>query len=345
MSTLLSIVVPCYQAAGYMRRSLDSLLPGGIAPDGVEILVVDDGSRDETGAIADSYASRFPGVVRALHQENRGHGGAINTGLAEARGQYVKIVDADDWLDVDAYRSLLATLADLGGEEAGVDLVVTNFVYEKVDRRRPVAVRYGDVLPEGRVFGWHDVGRFGKRQYMLMHSLVYRTGLLRETGLTLPEHTFYVDNLYAYLPLRQVRSMYYLDVDLYRYFIGRPGQSVNEAVMLARVDQQLAVNRAMLPALDAARHDRDTPKALRRYLLHYFEIVSCVSSILLIRAGTEAALAKKDAFWRELREEDEWLYRRLRRSVLGQLTNLPGKPGRRISVLAYKAAQWAVGFN
>ncbi|ROR96867.1 glycosyltransferase involved in cell wall biosynthesis [Salana multivorans] len=345
MSTLLSIVVPCYQAAGYMRRSLDSLLPGGRAPRGVEILVVDDGSRDETGEIADAYAARFPGVVRALHQENKGHGGAINTGLAAARGRYVKIVDADDWLDVDAYLSLLTALADLDSDVCEVDLVVTNFVYEKVDRRRPVAVRYGDVLPEGRVFGWDEVGRFRKRQYMLMHSLVYRRELLLQTGLVLPEHTFYVDNLYAYLPLRSVRSMYYLDVDLYRYYIGRPGQSVNEAVMLARVDQQLAVNRAMLPALDAARKDPHAPKAMRRYLLHYFEIVSAVSSILLIRAGSEAALAKKEAFWRELREEDEWLYRRLRRSVIGQITNLPGRPGRRVSVLAYKAAQWAVGFN
>ena len=92
---ILSVVVPCYNSAAYMRRCIESLLPGG---DDLEILVIDDGSTDDTLAIARDYERAYPGMVRAIHQENTGHGGAINTGLRHATGAYFKVVDSDDWI-------------------------------------------------------------------------------------------------------------------------------------------------------------------------------------------------------------------------------------------------------
>ena len=342
----LTLVVPCYNSASYVRRCLDSIL-SAVPPGRVEVIVVNDGSTDATAEIAEEYQARYPGTVRAVHQENGGHGEAINTGLALARGEYIKIVDSDDWLDGGALRRVLGILAQLrrqGSAGREVDVLVTNFVYDRADRRA-TRMHYTDVLPTGRVFGWGEVGRFSKRQYLLMHSLTYRTDLLRECALVLPAHTFYVDNLYAYLPLRHVRRLYYLDVDLYRYVIGRSDQSVNESVMLSRLDQQLAVNRAMLPTLDAVRKDPQASRGQRRYMLHYFEIISVVSSILLIKTGTRAAIRAKKEFWTELRTADPRLHRRLRHGVFGQLTHLPGRPGRQISVLAYRAAQRTVGFS
>lgn len=336
----LSVVVPSYNSQDYLHRCLDTLLPGG--PD-VEVIVVDDGSTDATAAIAEGYAARFPDTVRVIRQPNAGHGGAVNTGLAHAAGRFVKVVDSDDWLDAAAYARLLEVLRT---DAAGVDMVVSNFVYEKVDKRRKKAVRYHDVLPRGRELTWDEVGAFGKSQYMLMHSLVYRTELLRECGLRLPEHTFYVDNLYAYVPLAAVERMYYLDVDLYRYFIGRADQSVSEEVMIRRVDQQLRINRMMIDHVGRVCRTPGVSQALCRYLVHYAAIVSAVSSVLLVRAGTPEALATKERFWSELKRDDPWLFRRLRhRSLYGQIANLPGRPGRGVSLLAYRAAQWAVGFN
>lgn len=337
--TTLSVVVPCYNSADYMRHCLDTLLTGG---DDVEILIVDDGSRDATPDIADEYEQRHPGRVRAIHKPNGGHGSAINAGLAVAEGEFLKIVDSDDWVDESAFAALLAQLRTFIAERTVIDMVVSNFVYEKVGKRNKTAVRFRDVLPEGRVFGWDEVGRFGKRQYMMMHALVYRTALLREAGLRLPEHTFYVDNLYAFEPLPHVRRMFYLDVDMYRYFIGREGQSVNEDVMISRLDQQLRVNRMMMRHLPR----RGTlPAGLQRYMSHYFEIICAVSSTLSVRAGTPAALDRKDALWDDIREWDPELYWRLRRRMLNLVMNLPGRPGRQVTVLAYKAAQKAVGFN
>lgn len=338
--TTLTIVVPCYNSAGYLRRCLDSTVCE--AAD-VEVIVVDDGSTDATAEIAQDYVDRHAGRVRLIRQPNGGHGAAVNTGVAAARGHFVKVVDSDDWLDGGAFEQVLGVLRRLLDDV--VDVVLTNFVYEKADRRRKRAVRYRRVLPVGRVVGWEDTGAFATSQYLLMHALIYRTGLLREIGLRLPEHTFYVDNVYAYVPLSSVRRLYYVDADLYRYYIGRADQSVNEEVMLGRIDQYVRVNRIMLRHLSEVRRDPTVPSGALRYLLHYAGIVCATSSVLLTRAGTPQALAVKDELWATLAREDAWLHRRLRRSLVGQLANLPGRSGRGVTMLAYRAAQRVVGFN
>lgn len=339
MSPVLSVVVPAYNAEGYLARALDSLVGFG---DDVEVLVVDDGSTDGTAALAQEYVDRHPGAIRLLHKPNGGHGSAINTGLDHARGAYLKVVDADDWLDADAFTQVLGALRGFVAGDREVDMLVSNFVYEKVGKKNKTAVRYAGALPRDRVITWSQTRHFAKRQYLMMHALTYRTEVLRKAGLRLPEHTFYVDNLYALVPLAHVRTLFYLDVDLYRYFIGRADQSVQEAVMLRRLDQQLRVNWLMLEHVSRNRVD---DRRLRGYLLHYLEITCAVSSILLIRAGTAASLAEKDRLWSELRRQDPWLYSKVRWTALGQVSNLPGPAGRRVSVLAYRVAQRAIGFS
>jgi glycosyltransferase involved in cell wall biosynthesis len=338
----LTVIVPCYNSADYLARCLDSLVPGA---DDVEIVVVDDGSTDATAMIAEEYAARFPGVVRAIHQANGGHGSAINAGVRDAAGRYVKIVDSDDWLDARAYRRLVATLRHLASHGEDVDAVVSNFVYEKDGKRRRRAVRYRGALPRARVFGWEEVGEFGWSQYLLMHSLVYRTGLLRECGLSLPEHTYYVDNVYAYVPLARVRRLYYLDVDLYRYHIGRADQSVNEAVMCGRIDQYLRINRLMVSHLGEVLADPRVPQPLRRYLLHYAKIVCATASVLLARTRTEAAQAGNERFWTDLSRENPSLFLDLRRGIVCRLANQPSGPARLICALAYSVTKRVIGFS
>lgn len=335
----LTVVVPSYNAASWMQRCIDSLLVGA---DDVEILIVNDGSTDGTGEIADRYAAEHPGQVRAIHKANGGHGSTINVGIDQARGAYIKVVDSDDWVEPAAFTALLETLRGFMADSNPVDLVVSNFVYEKVGRRYKRAVRYRNVLPRHRVFGWDDVGRFRTSQFLMMHSLVYRTEVLRECGLRLPEHTFYVDNLYVYQPLPFVESLYYLDVDLYRYFIGRPDQSVNESVMIKRIDQQLKVNRMLM---DVEVSPYEVPAALYKYLLHHLQIVCVISSSMLLRSGRDEDFARKVELWRSLRFDDPAVYRKLRRTTLGTLVNLPGKPGRKVSVAAYRSATWALQLN
>ena len=214
---LISFAVPCYNSAGYMRRCIDSLLKGG---EDVEIIVVNDGSKDETPLIAAEYAAIHPNV-RVVNKENGGHGSGVNKGLELAQGLYYKVVDSDDWLDGDALEKLLALLREHRDAGKLADLYITNFVYEKVCDNARYVRSYVHNFPQGRFFGWEEVKRFHKSNVLLMHSLLYRTDKLRQSNTILPEHTFYVDNIFAYKPLPFMKKLYYLNVDLYRYYIGR----------------------------------------------------------------------------------------------------------------------------
>lgn len=335
---LLTFAIPCYNSAAYMEKCIESLLPGG---EDVEIIVVNDGStKDNTAEIADRYAAKYPTIVKAVHQENGGHGEAVNAGIRNATGLYFKVVDSDDWVDLDAYKQVLATLKELVAGEATLDMLISNYVYEKEGAKHKKVMRY-NAVPTNKMITWKDT-KFFKGQYILMHSVIYRTQLLRDCGLELPKHTFYVDNIYVYKPLPNVRNMYYLDVDFYRYFIGRDDQSVNEKVMIDRIDQQIKVNKIMVEAFDLWKIQ---DKKLRKYMFNYLEIITMVSTIMLIRSGTEENLQKKRDLWKYIKEYDIRLFHKLRNGILGNTMNLPGKTGRKISVAAYKISQKVVGFN
>lgn len=206
-------------------------------------------------------------------------------------------------------------------------------------------MRYKHTLPIDEMFTWEDVRHFHKGQYLLMHSVIFRTKLLRECGLRLPEHTFYVDNLYVFEPLPYVRNMYYLDVNFYRYYIGREDQSVNESVMIGRIDQQIRVNKLMVDYMAEKKNQILSNKKLYTYMLSYLDIITTVSSILLIRSGTEENLEKKKELWNYLKKKDWLLYRKLRYGLLGNCTNLPGRSGRMISVEGYKICRHFFNFN
>ena len=336
---LLSITVPCYNSEQYMRKCIDSLLIGG---EDVEIIIVDDGSHDKTAQIADEYAKEYPSIVKVIHKENGGHGSGVNAGLENATGLYFKVVDSDDWVLDTAYRKILDTLTELTESGDILDMMISNYVYEKEGEKRKKVIRYKHVLPENEVFTWNDVHRFHKGQYILMHSVIFRTKMLRECGLKLPEHTFYVDNLFVYEPLPYVKKMYYLDVNFYRYYIGRSDQSVNEKVMIGRIDQQLRVTKLMLGYYDVTKIPN---RKLKHYMTSYLEIMMTICSVLAIKSGTEENLEKKKELWQHLKKQNLPLYLRLRFGFLGQGCNLPGKGGRELLVLGYKITQKFYGFN
>ena len=133
-----------------------------------------------------------------------------------------------------------------------------------------------------------------------------------------------------------------MDENFYRYFIGREDQSVHEDVMIRRIDQQLLVNRLMV---DTIAGKKISNKHLRQYMLRYLDIITTVSSVMLIRSGTEESLAKKKDLWQYLKNKDSGLYYKLYFGIFGRAMNLPGKGGRKVSVLAYKLANKVMGFN
>ena len=332
---IVTFAIPCYNSEGYMRNCIESLLPGG---EDVEIIIVDDGSGDGTAAIADEYAEKYPTIVRTIHQENGGHGAAVNTGLANATGLYYKVVDSDDWVDADAYRQVLDTLRKFVKEQTPVDMLLTNYVYEKVSEHHQRRMIYSLLFESDQITTWSEMKHNVKGFSILMHSVTYRTQMLRDCGLKLPEHTFYVDNLFSYQPLPCVESIYYMDIDLYHYYLGREDQSVNEKVLMKRIDQQIRVTELVAQCVDLSEVKKKYPK-LASYMTRNISIMLSISSIHLLLIRTAEAEQKRRDMWERIRAYNSSLYYRLRYSTLSGLTYLPGRLGGKLTISGYRFAR------
>ena len=196
---LITFTVPCYNSAAYMDHCIETLLTAG---EDAEIILVDDGSKDDTGKIADAYAEKYPTIVRVIHQENGGHGEGVNQGIRNATGVYFKVVDSDDWLDTDALQQVLAELRAHLNDEQPLDLMMANYVYEHVADNTRNIVDYKGILPEGRVFTLERDRQVPAEQ---KHPDAQRSSTAPRCcaacGMELPKHTFYVDNIFVYQPL------------------------------------------------------------------------------------------------------------------------------------------------
>ena len=336
---LLSVAIPCYNSAAYMSKAIESALVLG---EDVEIIVVDDGSRkDNTFEIGTEYAAKYPTIVKCIHQENGGHGQAVNTGLANATGLYFKVLDSDDWLDSDVLVQVADKLKELKNSD-NVDMFICNYVYDKPSENTHRPIRYTNALPQDTVFGWDDTGRFMPHQNILMHSVIYRTQLLHDCGLKLPQHTFYVDNLFVFQPLPYVKKMYYMDVNLYHYFIGREDQSVNEKIMIGRMDQQLRVNRIMIDCLDFSSIESEK---CRDYMIKYLTVITSVSTVLCTKSGTEEHLAKRDELWNYMKEIKPDIYEKVNHTFIGKGMQMRGPVGKRLLLLGYAVTRKILAYN
>lgn len=331
----LTITVPCFNSEQYLERCVDSLVIGG---EDVEIIIVNDGSTDRTGEIAERYARQFPDIVTVVHKENGGHGSSVNTGLALASGMYFKVVDSDDWLEEDAYLELLKEIEGWCAAGSGPDLLICNYTYNHLDQGTEKTIHYKNVFPVNKVCTWDQIGVFHPSQYLVMHALVYRTDILRKSKIVLPEHTFYVDNLFAYCPLPYVETLYYMDTNLYQYYLGREDQSVNEKVLIARIEQQIKVTKMVAESVDLNLVKRKYPK-LANYMCRNISIMMAISSIHLLLKGDEAARTRHFELWSDIKKSNPGLYYRLRYTKLSGFTNLPGKLGKLATVGGYRLAR------
>lgn len=237
---LLSIAVPSYNVEKTLEQTLRSLCLPALLPE-LDIIVVDDGSSDGTAALAGTFAAKWPESVRVVSQPNKGHGGAVNTGLAAARGLYFKVVDGDDTLSALGFGALLECL-----RKEPADLVLAH--YERVPADKPgdtVPMRFTDV-EYGRVYRFDELP-LESGLYFGIHSMTARTDVLRRSGMALQEHTFYVDVEYGVLPLPAVETVCFLNAVVYQYAVGLATQSVAVKSFVSHYDDHLRV----LKRLDA----------------------------------------------------------------------------------------------
>lgn len=295
-----------------MQRCIDSLL---VANRPIEIIVVNDGSSDNTLKIANSYASRYSNVA-VIDQPNSGWGAGVNRGLERARGMYFKVVDSDDWLESSALHRVLYTLDALVSTNQAPDLLLTNYVYDHTVDESTHTIAYRNYLPEGRIFSWAETRHATVDQRIMVHASWYLTPLLRESGVQVPEGVAYMDSYFVLHPLPYVKKLFFLDVDAYHYMVGREDQSVNVEVVKKHIDEQLYATRVAIDDYDHAvlmRMDAKMANCRARYIIAMFS----VSTAHLFMINTPDAIQKNRRMWDYLAETDPTLHRIVRQSFAG----------------------------
>lgn len=334
---LLTVTVPCYNSQDYMANCIESLLPGG---DRVEIIVIDDGSHDRTGLIADEYAAKYPHIVRVIHQENGGHGEGINQGLRHATGKYFKVVDSDDKLSSD-FPAFLDRLEECE-QAGGVDLFVTNYYYVHTDGIGDRSINYSNALPEHKVFCWSDTRPFLVTQLLTIHSCTFKTELMRRCKTELPKKVFYEDNLMVCRSLPEVHRMYYMNCDLYRYTIGREGQSVQDDVSRSRYRHHIQIAETCFHCVDL---DSIENRLHRHYMKHELFMLFGIATLFTRLNNTDESDRDLNEMWRRCYIHNGKYASHFRERTALMLINLKGKFGRNIVRLIYRTANKIVRFN
>lgn len=270
MDKLLTITIPVYNTEPYIKRCLDSLLIDDNM-DLLDILIISDGSPDNSAGIIKEYTSRYPDVFRLIEKENGGHGSVINRGIKEAKGKYFRVLDSDDWFDKKDFADYIKQLRNLD-----VSLVMTNTIIEYTYKNESFKEDYHGLVNYGKIetVDDYDFNPIEGKDVVSLANATFDTKMLRETGISLYEKCFYEDLQYSLFFLDKVSSFVFLDLYVYHYFIGRPEQSVSAKSALAhyedryRITTSLADHLSVLFKTNCNKNGKEW--LVNRYLRHLY---------------------------------------------------------------------------
>ncbi len=300
MDKTLTVVVPSYNVEKYLDQTLTSFINEAVMEE-VEVLIVDDGSKDKTAQIGHSYEQRYPETFRVISKENGGHGSTINTGITQARGKYFKVVDGDDWVDKEGFVTLVTVLRD-----CTEDYILTRY-HEVDDQTKEERERAFPELPVGKTMEFSEAA---SKVQMPMHALVIRTELLRENHIRLDEHCFYVDVEYILYPVPYVRTVKYLDCLVYMYRLAVVTQSVSMQGYQKHLDNHTTVIAHLLDYLKqyslSAEADQGKVRYMARRIAQMAE--TQVNIYMSYPAGDKEIYRKFKEFDAFLKESDPLVY-------------------------------------
>lgn len=217
MKKILTITVPSYNTEKYIDECMPFLIDEEIIED-IEILVVSDGSKDNTVAVAQKWQERYPQSIRVIEKENGGHGSTINRGIQEATGKYFKVVDGDDWVVTENFIKLVDFL-----KNNEVDLI-NNPYYEHDEVTKQEVLMMKLELLSGQINNYPDIVE--QIKIPPMHTVTYKTEILKENNIKIDEKMFYVDVEYITFPLPFIKTQTYLDFPVYVYRVNSGTQSM-----------------------------------------------------------------------------------------------------------------------
>ena len=242
MNKIISIIIPTYNMENYLYRCLDSLLIKDEALfDKIEVLVINDGSKDSSSEIAHEYQKNYADVFKVIDKENGNYGSCVNKGIELATGKYLRILDADDWFDTVELKRYIKKLQDVNS-----DVVITNYTrhYGK-NRKKYISLKNIEYDKE-LLIDCYDFSRRTYKELLLMHALTFKTDLLRSIGFKQQTGISYTDIEYCYFPFSRAKTMVFFDVNLYQYCIGREGQTMQRNSIVRNIDHFYMVAKRLL---------------------------------------------------------------------------------------------------
>jgi len=287
MNKILSITIPSYNVEKYIDKCVQSMLVDSILDD-LEILIVNDGSKDSTSNIAQGYVAKYPQTVRLIDKENGGHGSTINAGIREATGKYFKVVDGDDWLNTENLEHFIQLL-----KTRDEDVIASNFLCIRDETYEVLSEKY--VTSDATLYGTVcNLDKGEVKEVIKMHGLTIRTSILKENNITIDEHCFYVDCEYIAYPMPYVKTVYYDDEFIYMYRLGRNGQSMDIRSMQRNRAMHMKVLNSLLAFYDKLP---EMTEAKKSYIEKVIGQVMENQFQIYISMGTDKEIQKETATW------------------------------------------------
>ena len=248
---LLTIVIPTYNMEGYLSKCLNSLIINDKELfNKIEILIINDGSKDNSSSIGHAFESKYPGIFYIIDKENGNYGSCINRGLNEATGKYIKILDADDFFDTDVFEAFVHLLSEINA-----DLIISDF--DVVDGNDNIMSNFNfdGIIKPKLVLDFHQIIS-SKVFDIQMHATCYKKSIFDNINYHQIEGVSYTDQQWTFYPLTQIKSIYYFPKPLYKYLIGREGQTMANIAQVKNIDQLMVVALEMARVYDEEQWNR-----------------------------------------------------------------------------------------
>lgn len=305
MKKILSIVIPSYNVEKYLEQTLTSFVETSILGD-IEVLVVDDGSKDSTAEIGKRFEEQYPETFRVISKENGGHGSTINKGIEECTGKYFKVVDGDDWVNTSDFKTLVEKL-----KSCDADYIVTNY-YEVDDQTGKKTGRdYAQLKKEGMEESRWSFNDVAKRAQPAMHALVFKSSILKQNQIRLDEHSFYVDVEYVLYPLPYVESVVYFDLYVYMYRLALATQSVSMQGFRKHIQNHIDVILHLAEFAEkykqsATKEEQAKVDCIGKRIAQM--VGDQITIFMSYSTGDKENKAKFLQFDKDLKEKSEWIY-------------------------------------
>ena len=281
---LLTISIAAYNVEQYLKKCLDSFIEPSIMSQ-LEVLIVNDGSKDSTPEIAREYEKKYPDTFKAIDKPNGGHGSTINTAIENATGKYFKVIDSDDWVITE---ELVKLVNKLGSTDA--DAVITHFDWVTYDESK--CIKHFDMLQDGLQYDKvYSLSEISEKVLIKMHGTAFKTEILKQNKIKIDEHCFYVDQEFCMYPMLYCESIVYIDADIVQYRLGQSGQSMSKESMQRNVDQHLHVLNELIKYYDKAKASNASRSVLRYMERH---ISYMLGSQIKIYLSFKACKARKN---------------------------------------------------